>query len=618
MPALNLPVSILCVSSDPSFFGTLKGDKKNPTLSDVTRIDFPLVEKGVIQQENLSHALKSLEQKSLYLVLSDEVFLHHISDYTLNAKTDIEDSIKETVSTVFSDQKDPLHIVTVDLAKTSKMQTVQITAMSKDNLAAIKTASEEAETEIAGILPASFVVKAFVSVDPSLFVLQTPQSFLLTSHYIGVDFAKNVAKDDVKDLISVVKTLKKERPHIQHVYLSADAEELASLHTELEEVLPVQDVEIKQIETENDTPTFLKALCLGVKDVVENDFPLPRFSLDDKVMKVKEEKVKEEKPDVIKALLESDKEEEEKEKEKELPVPAVVAKAEAKEEMEEKVAVEEKEEKKEKVVEKEKEDEKEDEEPAKLAVEPAVKLPEPALIKPPVIKPVAAVAPAVAAASIVAPAKIASVPASASIISPPKTITPPASSVTKEKSPTIEIRSVEDTPVKTTLLSTKKKKGGFMKYVCITFGVALIISLIGGGIIISQQALSDKKSGELQSPISAVTPSPTAEEVTPTPEPTPEPVDLKTADIAVFNATTIAGKAGKVATAVKKAGPTTVATGNAKDKYEAGTYIMYASEEFEGAHAELEKATGLTLEKKAYSATEDPDKKYDIIIILGE
>lgn len=643
MPALQLPAPILYIASEPSFFGVLSGDSKNPTLRDVTRIDFPLIEKGQFQPENLAHALKSLEQTSLYVVVSDEIFFHHISDYAISAQKDIENEIKETVATVFSDKKEPLHIVTVDLAKTSKMQTVQITALTKSNLATLTEAAKEAGVEILSILPASFVVKAFVSVDPSLFVLVTSNSFLLTSHYIGVDFALNIGKDNVKELISTVRTLKKERPHIQHVYLCGDPDVILPLHEELTEVLPVQDVEVKEIDTEHDTPFFLRAFILGVKEVIENDFPLPHFSTD-QIHHSVANAIKAEIEDPIKTLKnemekdntptheeEADKEEDIKtiEKEEKQPEENLTEKEEEIETKEPAVI--------EKVM--------KEEEPPTLAIEPPVKvLPVIAAttVTPTLVLPTPTHTPSInisATAETVKP--ISSITPPIIIrVEPPKTVTTPkvtlpdttviqsqtASSVKTEAqtekiitvaSPAQEIKTETVVERTVSMPAKKKEKSNIFKYLMLTIGVAVLISLVGGGIVISQQALSDKKNPPLQTPISEVSPTP-VEEVTPTPEPTAVPVDLKKLSFGVFNATSIAGRAGKIATDVKKAGATKVDAGNAKDKYDAGNFIMFAKPEFQDAKATLEKATGLTLEEKPMSDKENPNSKYDVIIIINE
>lgn len=613
MPAIKFPSPILYLASEPSFFALLDGNNKEQNLNDVTRIDFPLIEKGVINKDNLTHALKSLDQKELHLVVSDEIFYHHISDYSLTAKKNIEDEIKETVATVFADKKEPLHIVTVDLAKTSKMQTVQITAMTKANLTTLAEAAEEAGITIESILPASFVVKAFVSVDPSLFLLATPQSYLLTSHYIGVDFAKNISTENEKELISTVRELKKERPHIQHIYICSAPNSESTLGESLSDILPIQDVEIKEIESENDTPFFLKALTIGVKEVVENDFPLPQFSVKNAEPRMESHTNKTEKVDILeKAVVEpiaqilKEAKAEEKESEKE-----TTEEAEANEEIvekEEEKEVEKEEEIEKKEIKKSIEKKEEENTEKELAIE-VPDLPTPAVITTPKL----VVQPEVAVPAVIESRAVTESKREEPVIAEKKEV----------ESKTESIAKVISAPTTVTSNTTKSvrpaKKMNVFKYVLLTFGVALLISLVGGGIVISQQAVADKKNPPLQTPISEVTPAPESEKPTPTPEPTLEPVDLKTLDVLVVNATSIAGKAGKTAAAVKKAGAKTVDAGNAKDTYDSkGTFIMFAKPELAGAQSALEEATELSLEELDMSEKENVGGKYDIVIILNE
>lgn len=623
MASLRFPAPILYISSDPSFFGVLDGDKKNTVLKEVTRIDFPIIEKGKINQENLVHALKSLEQKNLYLIVSDEVFRHHISDYALDKKTDIEESIKETVSTVFSEEKEPLHIVTVDLAKTSKLQTVQITALSKENISVIKSAAEETGTQIEIILPASFVVKAFVSVDPSLFLLETTQSFLLTSHYIGVDFAQNIAKNDSAALTKLVREIKKEREHIQHIYICAEEKSVKEIKDSLEDILPVQIVEFGNVDSEADTPFFLKALGIGIKDVIENDFPFPKFSLDEvKVSTPKEEKEAESIDEKVEKIAEK--------KIAEKPtIKAIEVETEKQEETEEPIADD-------------KTEEKEDvsaiesislPKPSSIPV-PSVKVAEPSTMVTPAPSPIttSVIKPIIQPqAHTPAPTIKMSTPVPESTVSKiavPSTPTPSAisqsgiSSVSSVVQPPKPINT--DAPKTTSFPSASvtkptKKKGGVLRYIFLTIGVAVIISLVGGGVVISQQALKDRKNPPLQTPLTSVTPSEQAQtEPTQTPEPTSEPIDLKKTKVLVVNATTVSGKAGKIAALVKKAGVQKADGTNAKAKYEDGTYIMFEDSSDKAVIEELEKATDLKLEEKEFDKKEDPDGNYDIIIVLAE
>lgn len=640
MPALTTPSPILYVSSESSFFSIFDEKDKKLSLKDVTRIDFPLIEKGLISEENFSHALKSLEQQEIHLIVSDEVFYHHISDYSLGNKSDIDEEIKETVATVFSDKKEPLHIVTVDLAKTSKMQTVQITAMTKENLRTLSRAAKEAEVKILSIIPASFVVKAFVSVDPSLFLLSTAKTYLLTSHYIGVDFAQNIEKDQADALPDTIKKLKKERPHIQHIYICADKDDTNQISKTLDEILPIQAVEVPEVSCDSDTPFFLRALSVGIREVIENDFPLPHFSThaadtqsdavheDAKLDKKKGEEAKVESKIVepIAEILKQVKAESQQENSE--PQKAAIEEVDVTEHADETKTESEKQ-----PDEAEKEEMKSSklEQPATTAHEASVT---------PLIKPVSAIEPkvvlaaAVPALSPVTP-KITAAPISAvstpKLVISPKVVTPttltPAGSLKESSS---EEKSSENpmsekviaSPAATSAVNkatASGKKGGVFRYILLALAVALVISLIGGGVVISQQALTDKKDIALQTPVSKVTPTEAPIEPTATPKPTAAPVNLKELKVAVLNATSVAGKAGKYATLVKKAGATNVDAANAKGEYkEAGSFIMVTKPEYLGAIADLEKATELTLKEVEVNEKDNPNNKYDILIILNE
>lgn len=581
MSTLSLPAAILYISSDPSMFGVLKGDKKSQSLEDVTRIDFSLIEDGRLNLENLTHVFESLEQKTIQCILSDDIFFHHIADYKTGNKQTLEEHIKETVGSVFSDQNEPLHIVTVDLAKTAKLQTVQITAMTKRNLNILTEAAQKAKVKLGAILPASFVVKAFVSVDPSLFILETNASYLVSSHYIGVDFAQSVSTDDKDELVSLIKKLKKEHSHVQHAYVcSSKSEELSSV---LEDLIPVQTVEeIRKLETDSDTPFFLKILTTGLKDVIDNAFPLPKFTpmiekLEDEPEE-KEEKVEKREAAIAEVLAEESKDDDDDDEKEE--------KEDKKEVVEEPEEVKEETKKTVKTLSLDTKEE--------IAVEVPVKS-EDAVI--------ASLSP-MAAAVIDDDEEPLPEPEPKPEPKTEKVIT---KTITEEK--ITESTSDEET-TKTSRFSRKKLFRCFL----ITLAVAAVISIIGTGIVVSQAALKNSNSN-LKTPIVE---NSEGEAPTPTATATPEPVDISALKIKVVNATKIAGKAGGVAANIKKGDVTTVDTGNALGDYETGTFIMFKEEENKVITAQLEELTDLSLQNLEMKSAENAGGKYDIIIVLAE
>lgn len=554
MPVLTKNTPILVLQPQHSYFLTLNTEKKTPSLTDVTKIDFSLMENGEVNAEALANALRKLELTSVHLLISDELFLHYIGDFPTKDDIPLEQQITNTIATAFPDQAEPLHIVTLDLAKTSKTHTIQITAMAKKNLTALGQAIGMAGVTVKTVVPLSFVVKAFVSIDPSLFVLETPENLLLTSHYIGVDFAMSLEDHSVGALKKAVAQIKKDHPHIQHIYVLGSEALTAEITESLSAILPVQHVEIQGVTAEEDTPLFLQAAAFGYKEIVENKFPYPHFSVE---------------PIETIAVVGMPKDEEviekevEQEAEKSMPKPTKSVREEAVIRAPETLA-------------------------AKAELEPEVK------------------------------EVVEDEPAP----SPTKTA---AATEPEPNSPFTILQSLKSDPaaLKTApkarvapISPATRNTRGWLSYIFLALVIALLIALIGGGVIISQGNMTPS---EQVSPVPVETIEATPE---PTPEPTPTPVPVSKTDleILVVNATSTSGKAGRVANAIKQAGFKTVDSGNAKGKYDtAGTFVMSATSLPEEIIADLTAAIDVEeLEPLELDTVEDTAKKYDVIIVLNE
>ncbi|MBP9819742.1 LytR C-terminal domain-containing protein, partial [Candidatus Woesebacteria bacterium] len=121
------------------------------------------------------------------------------------------------------------------------------------------------------------------------------------------------------------------------------------------------------------------------------------------------------------------------------------------------------------------------------------------------------------------------------------------------------------------------------------------------------------------SPIADASPEPTIE---PSPSASPAAaIDPSKIKLLVVNATTKAGYAGTIKTALEKAKFTGVAAGNAKGEYEDTTNYLLVSEELAGLEAIIEEATDLTFEVVSDAdekTVEDSKNTYDAVVVLSE
>lgn len=582
MPSMPKNLPFFIIASSASYYAELETSGKKKSLKNLTKIDFPVIENGKFLEDKLKQALEKLDQKTLYLVISDEIFLHHIGEFPLKSPQSLEDQISDTVATAFPDQNESLHIVTLNLAKTSKTKTIQITAMSRENLHVLSRVCNELKITVKMIMPASFAVKGFVSIDPSLFILETPDDVWVTSHYIGVEHAESLGSTDSGKLQNAVTQIKNQKPHLQHAYLCGEKETVSSFTEALKDVLPTQEVEVKGVDAEDECPLMVKVLTVGLKDVVENKFPFPEFKIETNPDKAK--KAESESADTTPAAdtaSDEDKDSDDADTKEE----AMPKKDDTN--TEEKVTKP---------------------EPESDGSAESTDTPEP------VKKPTTTTPPETPKVTPPTPPKPATPPTI------PPTVAPAVKPVTPAAPPTAPASPAKPaTPTSPAMVTpAKKSKSSIGKYLLLAGGIALIIGLIGGGIVISQQALQSQNEPQQEETMEPEE-TPAVEE---TPEPTPEsetePIAKDEVSILILNATGVAGKAGATADTFDEAGYTDADTGNAKGEYEQGTYIMVKDEEQAALVEQLRDDTELELEEIDYDEAEDSDGEYDVIIILAE
>lgn len=159
-----------------------------------------------------------------------------------------------------------------------------------------------------------------------------------------------------------------------------------------------------------------------------------------------------------------------------------------------------------------------------------------------------------------------------------------------------------------------------LKMVFITLGAFALTVAVGVGIGLGVLKLSSSETTPEQT--SPVVQEQTAAEPSPIPSPSPIPeLDKSKTQLLVVNATTVAGKAGVIKTALVTADfvAANIQTGNAKGEYETGVFVLLKSDNPALVDA-LAAATGLDLSTSTTVTinTEDSAGKYDAVIVYAD
>lgn len=664
---------LLYILPEVAYIAEVLPDKKPHTFAvqSFTQINGTFLDEDTFIPANVIKLFSKLEKEEEYhIILPDYLFTNTI--VTIKEKSDqrIKEELRDTVLPQMGLSTESHVLDSSVLNEIRGNSRVQLSAIEKEVLAPLKVAAHHSDITVVGVSPLSWVIKSLVSLEPSISVLQMGGNLYVCEHYIGIDQASYAPIDNLETIIESIKTLKGSEPSIQTVYLLSNSLIEEKLKDLLNKILPIQ-----QMTRDGDGQEKMPA---HVQDVIEysartlsiSDYPVPVFALG---------KATAEELEVFKSELAASKSthEEDDDALAELPKPAapVVAPVSipviaAKEPADTEASSEGKAAEKEELsaTEEPEEDEPEEEvEPdddddaalnvasvgavippaaaaVTLATAPitpdeltsAVELPtsevkasEPSKSPEKVIPDVAKEPESISVAKHTEPPKVA--------VEPDKITTQPeARKASDEDIDLTQFVQAQSTTEQPTRLQTKsmqppaalptiKNKSGvqtMLKMIFITLAVFCVTVAVGVGVGLAILKFSGTE-GSTDAPTVEVesTPTPVATtETTPTPSPSasasakPVSSNLK---VLIVNATTKAGYAGTFKTKIETAKLGTVTAANAKEKYTEG-FIVYMKTEDAATIASFEKAMAveLTVDKKA--AAEDPQNKYDIVIVLAE
>lgn len=625
---------LLYILPELAYIAELLPDKKPHTFSiqSFTQVNGELfTSQESFSATNVTKLMSKLEKGEEYhLILPDFLFTNTIVTLRETSEAQIKEELQAKILPSLGVTTDSHYIETFVLNELRGSSRIQIAAIEKELMLPIKVAASEAGITISGMSPLSWSIKALVSLEPSIAVVQLGSHLFTSEHYIGVDQSTYTPVDQAEAAIETIKTLKGAEASIQTVYLIANSVVEKQLKDALSDTLPLQQM-VDSSSDDDRMPSYVKtAIEAGMRTLSIKDYPVPIFHLGKVTAEDKKQfeallgsaEVHEStddandledlpKPDAPKLSVAAETQEKAMQAAATVAVDTATAVA---SELQPEPA---------KVV------------PAPLAeptpVEPTptavessvIELSaesektEPEVLRPetpkaPVVVPVPqTVAAAVVAAPVTAPTPIpASTPAPDDEIDLSQFAQPP-----QEARPTLPKDAYKPAPV----IKNKSGVGHMIKMILITIGVLLATVALGVGIALAYIHFATPTDDSANPAV----------EVSATPTPTPEPVatpevasssaelpdDLT---ILVVNATTKAGYAGTIKTKIEAGDVGTVTAGNAKSTYTTKGNFVFMKEKNAAVVEALEKATALTFTENADAAKEDATAKYDVVVVLAE
>jgi hypothetical protein len=564
---------LLYIFPDVAYIAELLPGKKPTTytIHAFRQINGEFMDDNEFIGENVQKLITKIDPEEYHLVLPDFLFTNTIVTVQEKSDTKIKSYLKDTLLPELELSAETHHIDTTILTEHGNASKVQLTALEKSVLEPLQISVEQSKVKIAGISPLSWTVKSLVSLEPSISVIQMGTMLYTALHYIGVDQTTQATVEEVENIFETIKTLKGTEPSIQTVYLLSNELVEEKLKEHLSDTLPIQQI-ATQLGEESKMPSYVqKTIEAGMRTLNIDDYPVPKFELGKApagaVIQQSERK---------EAMMSEEVED--------LPKPTTVAPTPI---------------------------------PVAIPTPPVIEPEEVAVALEEVKEKVEDVEESVTAVD----DDIDSLLASLHVDEPtPEPTAEPVKKVPTEHMSTpapIAPAATHHTP--TPIIKNNNRTKTMLKMIFVTLAVFFATVGIGIGLGLGVLQLSQNKgTDEPTSPVVVASPSPTPLP-SPSPSPSPSPIaDKSEIDILIVNATTKAGYAGTQATKLKAAEFTSITAGNAKGEYETGNFILM-TEENKALISEIEEATGLAFTYQAKNKeTEDPNKKYDVVIVLAE
>lgn len=273
---------LLYIFSDVAYVAELLPAKKpgDFTLQSFRQINGEYLNNDIFIEENIVKLFSKLAHEEYVLVLPDFFFTNTIIEIDEKAKTKIDKQITEELLPSLDLTEKTHQIQHIILTQYGEKSNVQLSAIERSLLAPIYESAVANEVKISKVVSLSWTIKALISLEPSLSLIQMGENIYLVQHYIGVDQAVSAPVSDVEKIAETVKTLRGAQPSIQTMYLLTNQLVQARIEELLKQTLPTQQLTIFD-DSKQEVPPYVRQIIeAGAKTLSISDLPLPAFSLE--------------------------------------------------------------------------------------------------------------------------------------------------------------------------------------------------------------------------------------------------------------------------------------------------------------------------------------------------
>ncbi len=230
--------------------------------------------------ENMEKLMAKIDPEEYVLVLPDFLFTNTI----LNLEDTTEASAKKHVYDQVLpklDMSDKTHQLFVEvLTHHSGKTKVQLSAIERQVLQPVQEAAASHDITFTSVVPLSWSIKSLVSLEPSITIIQMGSSLYTALQYIGVDQTVSFPVTQIDSIVESMKTLKGSEPSIQTVYLLTNDLVESSLKEKLSNTLPLQQLSLSRDKEAQIPPYVSQTIEACAKTLDITDYSLPKFTLE--------------------------------------------------------------------------------------------------------------------------------------------------------------------------------------------------------------------------------------------------------------------------------------------------------------------------------------------------
>lgn len=273
---------LLYILPDVTYHAELLPTKKEFTFAvqSFRQINGEFLDENEFLPENIDKLFSKFKGESFTsLILPDYLFTDTIVSIKETDEKAVVAHLKEKLLPSLGLTTDTHSVHSFVLTQFKGQSKVQISAIEKSLLAPIRISAKNHDVRFDGVTALSWSAKSIISLEPSISILQVGSKLYSSLHYIGIDQTTVADLHEIPNIIETIKTLKGGEPSIQTIYLLSNAVVEEQLTEQLKAILPIQQLATFK-EDDAKMPSYVKQIIeSGMKTLSIPDYLAPAFEI---------------------------------------------------------------------------------------------------------------------------------------------------------------------------------------------------------------------------------------------------------------------------------------------------------------------------------------------------